>query len=215
MISQTHIRIAVVDDHPLIQQGVISILKEHRNWEVCGVARGYSGATETIRSQSPDVAIVDLSLDEGSGIELIKWIAAESPKTKTVVSSVHDELIYGRLALNAGAMGYVHKHESPETLIAAIETVLSGTVFVSEAVTQQLINDARTQETAKCPDDVLSKRELDVFRMIGRGMESRAIATEMEVSQKTVDSYRERIKQKLGLPNATRLVHFATLWSQV
>ncbi|MEO1618651.1 MAG: response regulator transcription factor [Planctomycetota bacterium] len=209
------VTIAIIDDHPLVQQGISALLTNEDGWQVCGVAASYDEAVELISREQPKVALVDLSLDGGSGMELVSEISRCSPDTKSLVSSMHDELVYARLALQAGAMGYVHKQQPPDKLIQAIDSVLLGSIVVSDAVTQQLIEDARNNEAAKNPHQVLSKRELDVLRLIGQGFESRLIAEKLEVSQKTVDSYRERIKQKLDLPNATRLVHYATLWSQV
>jgi DNA-binding NarL/FixJ family response regulator len=215
VLTREPVSIAIIDDHPLVQQGVKAVIKRTGRWQVCGAAGTLDSAIELIRRNSPALAVVDLSLDEGSGMELVRTIARDFPGTKSLVSSMHDEMVYARLALQAGAMGYVHKHERPETLVDAIDSVLRGEIVVSDAVTKQLIEDARRNETIKDPTEVLSKRELDVLQLIGQGMETRRIAEVLEVSQKTVDSYRERIKQKLGLPNATRLVHFATLWSQI
>ena len=214
-MEESFVKIAVIDDHPLVQEGISAILNAHSGWAVCGTAACFNTATELVSDVSPDIALVDLSLDEGSGMELVSEIAKISPDTRSIVSSMHDELVYARLALQAGAMGYVHKQQPPEKLVEAIESVLEGNVAVSDAVTKQLIEDARNIEAVMNPYEVLSKRELDVLRLIGQGMESRMIAKTLDVSQKTVDSYRERIKQKLDLPNATRLVHFATLWSQI
>ncbi|MEM0925034.1 MAG: response regulator transcription factor [Planctomycetota bacterium] len=209
------VTIAIIDDHPLVQQGISAILSQQDGWEVCGVAATLQEAVALIERVQPAIAIVDLSLAGGSGMELVSSIVKHSPNTKSIVSSMHDELVYARLALQAGAMGYVHKQHPPEKLVQAINSVLQGNIVVSDEVTQQLIEDARNNESAKNPNEVLSKRELDVLRLIGQGCESKLIAEKLEVSQKTVDSYRERIKQKLDLPNATRLVHYATLWSQV
>lgn len=205
----------MIDDHPLVQEGISSILNAHAGWAVCGTAACFNTATALVAEALPEIALVDLSLDQGSGMELVSEIAKISPDTRSIVSSMHDELVYARLALQAGAMGYVHKQQPPQKLVEAVESVLDGNVVVSDAVTKQLIEDARNNEAVKNPYEVLSKRELDVLRLIGQGMESRMIAKTLDVSQKTVDSYRERIKQKLDLPNATRLVHFATLWSQI
>ncbi len=207
-------RVLVVDDHPVVREGIALLLANHPHLTVCGDAGDVATAMEKIKTLEPHLVIVDISLMGPSGIELIKMVKARSPKTRMLVSSAHDEVLYAERALRAGAMGYVHKQEASRTLIHAMETVLDGRIYVSPTVSNRLLRQAMQGKTAEevTPDETLSDRELEVLEMIGKGSSSREVAEALFLSVKTVQAYRERIKQKLGLRNAAELMRHAVEW---
>lgn len=213
--KQKH-RIVVVDDHPIIRRGLADLINQEEDLEVCGEAMDAHQALEMIASQKPDIAVVDISLKEINGIELIKHIKTRNPKLPMLVLSMHDETLYAERALRAGARGYVMKQEPPETVISSIRKVLGGEIYVSEKMSSRLIArmaDGTTSGTGS-PLERLSDRELEVFQLIGQGMRTRQIAERLCLSIKTIESYREHIKHKLDLQNSTELFQHALQWVQ-
>jgi len=206
-------KVFLIDDHPLVREWLATLLNRQSDFLVCGEASNGAEAIQLMTTVKPDVAIVDISLEGGSGIELIKGIKAADPNVAMVVLSMHDESLYAERVLRAGARGYVMKTEATKKIIPAIRHVMEGKLYVSDrfmaAMAERLVerNAAGTSRVAQ-----LSDREMEVFEMIGQGVETRQIAEAMHVSFKTIQSFSARIKEKLMLANATELVREAVLW---
>lgn len=207
--------ILIVDDHPLVREGLITLIAKQRDFFLCGEASGIAEARELARTKNPNVVIVDLKLNDGNGIALIKELAERYAEMKVLALSMHDEMLFAERALRAGAAGYVSKHDASRTIIHAIRTVLDGGIYLSERMTNRMI--ARSVSPVRpakvcSPVERLSDREVEIFEMIGNGLTSREIATELDVSQRTIDTHRENIKQKLNLKNAVELMKHAVQW---
>jgi len=212
---QESIRILVVDDHPLMRRALATLIGSHEKWEICGETATVSTANRLARELKPDVMIVDLVLGDGSGIELIKEIKSELPSIRMIALSMHDEMLYAERAIRAGAMGYVSKQAPAETILAAIEQVLRGELHLSHRIEAHLLSQVprRARGGHNGPVSQLSDRELQTFEMIGDGMTTRAIAERLQVSVKTIDAYRQRIKSKLKLQTSNELMRRAVEWS--
>ena len=208
------IKVLVVDDHPLVREGLVNLINQEADLEVCGEADNEPDALEMIRTGQPSVSIVDISLDNGSGIELIKSIKAMFPAVTVLVLSMHDESLYAERALRAGARGYVMKREAAKKVIQAIRCVLAGQLYVSDKITARMTEKfvEGRPATAVSPIEQLSNRELEVFRLLGLGQSTRQIADHLHVGFKTVQAYCARIKDKLKLANATELLREAIRW---
>lgn len=207
------VKFLIVDDHPLVREGLIGLISAQPDFEVCGEASGLAEARERIAATQPQVVILDLSLKDGNGIELVKELKANAPEVKVLVLSMHDESLFAERVLRAGAVGYVSKHEAPRTIIQAARTVLSGKVYVSESLTEQMVQRAfGGGDLGRSPIDRLSDREMQVFELIGQGLTVREIAARLELSPKTIETHREHVKDKLGLKNATELTRHALQW---
>lgn len=214
-VSAAAAQVLIVEDHELMRDGLRWLIKKESDLEICGEAVDEASARQLIVKSMVDVAIVDLTLDGGSGLELIKWIAQHRPKTKTIVSTMHNEQIYGPRALRAGARGYVNKHDPAQTILIAIRRVLAGKMFFSEELAERMMNVAAIQNgvpLSQSPMDKLSNRELQIFRRIGEGLTTDQIAHCLHLSANTISTYRERLKTKLDLKSAAELTHVATLW---
>jgi DNA-binding NarL/FixJ family response regulator len=209
-------RIMIVEDHPLARTGLRVCIEDQPDLIVCGEASDADEALRVLDSSKPDLIIIDLSLKGSSGLELIKRIKARNSVVKMLVSSMHDESLYAERVLSAGALGYVHKQEAMEKMIDAIRSILAGHVYLSEAMNDRLLQRLTTDQKAvgQSPVETLSDRELEVFEMIGRGCATRDIARQLHLSIKTVDTYREKIKQKLKLASAAELSKHAFQWVQ-
>jgi DNA-binding NarL/FixJ family response regulator len=210
------IKILLVDDHPLVREGLVNLIRQQSDLEISGEASNEPQALELIVSAAPDVALVDISLENGSGIELIKSIKAIYPAVKTLALSMHDESLYAERALRAGARGYIMKSEAAKKIIEGIRSVLAGQLYVSEKIAAMMAEkfvDGRTAATAS-PIEQLSNRELEVFQLLGRGHSTRQIADHLHVGFKTVQAYHARIKEKLKLTNATELLREAMRWHE-
>ncbi len=207
-------RVLLVDDHQLVRFGIAQLIKRQNDLTVCGEAADASSALHAVETLQPDLVIVDLSLNGTDGLELIKNINARQIKPSVLVLSMHEEALYAELTLHAGAMGYVMKHEPMEKILAAIRKVLGGSLYVSEAMADRLLlRQARgSADASASPIERLSKRELQVFQMIGQWQGTRNIAADLHLSVKTVEYYREQIKQKLHLKNASELMQSARFW---
>ena len=208
-------RIAIVDDHPIVRQGLSQLIAQHPGLEVCGEAADAVEALQMVSEKRPDLIIVDISLSSGNGIELIKQIKARDDRVKMLVSSMHDESLFAERALRAGAMGYINKGEATEKVFEAIHQVLGGKIYLSPRMTDRMLCRAIGTDDALAgsPIDSLSDRELEVFELIGQGLTTRQIASKLELSPKTVETYRENIKSKLNLSNATELTRHAVQWT--
>lgn len=208
-------RIMIVDDHPLVRHGITQLINAEPDMSVCCEAADYRQALENLAScRSPDFMIVDLSLKDINGLELIKKLKAVLPALPVLVLSMHDEAHYAERAIRSGARGYVMKQEGTETLVKAIRTVLSGLFFVSPAVKTRLLSKKAGIHTRVEADILhcLSDRELQVFELIGKGLKTGQIAESLNLSTKTVETYREHIKTKLKLKDGIDLLQHATLW---
>lgn len=206
-------RILVVDDHPIVRQGYAQLIGTEPDFEVCGFAAGQREALEQVAAKDPDLAIVDLALNEGHGLELIKCLHRDHEAVRVLVVSAQDEKLFAERVLLAGALGYVHKQEATEKLIEALHRVIAGDVYVSEPVARRLLKN-RAFGKPEHQDSVrkLSNRELEAFELIGQGLSTSQAADKMHVSCKTIERYKENIKHKLQLANATELLQQATQW---
>lgn len=211
----TQVRILIVDDHPLIRDGLKSRLSSHEDWTVCGEAEMQSDAIRLVREKLPHVVIVDLSLKNGNGLQLIKQIAALPDAPRTLVCSMHDENLYAQRAIQAGALGFLHKQQASEKIVSAVQRVLDGKLFVSEDLMENVLTRMIKVpgDVAKNPIEQLTDRELQVFEAIGKGMTIHQIAASLFLSNKTVETYRDRTKRKLGLRTAAELMRYAVKWS--
>lgn len=209
-------KVFIVDDHPLVREWLINLIHQQPDFLVCGEAEKAASALQAIIALKPDVAIVDISLKEGSGLELIKNIKANCPAVSVIVLSMHDESLYAERAIRAGARGYIMKRETTKRIIEAIRTVLGGKLFVSERLTTLF---AKKFLDGHLPNDVspieqLSDRELEVFQLLGQGFETRQVAESLHISMKTVQAYCARIKEKLNLASALELLREAIRWHE-
>jgi DNA-binding NarL/FixJ family response regulator len=208
-------RILVVDDHPIVRLGICQMLAAEPDMEVCGEAETADAAKQLAASARPDLAIVDLSLAEGTGLELIRALRETMPHVRILVLSMHDETLFAERALRAGARGYLMKREAITGLVAAIRRVLSGRIYVSEGMAQVVLERLGGDGApADNPLAGLTDREIEVFELIGRGLSTGSIAEQLGVSIKTVETYRSNIKSKLNLKDATDLLRFATTWTE-
>lgn len=209
-------RVLLVDDHPLVRQGMRTLIDATPDLRVCAEATDRTEALAAVARHTPHVALVDLSLQEGSGLDLLKELSTRHPELPLLVVSMQDEALYAERALRAGAKGYVGKHESGQTLLAAIKTVLKGGIHLSPDASTRLLRaltpGPRQTEQPASLIERLSDRELVVFELIGRGRRTGEIARELHVSVKTVDAYRAHIKRKLGLRSGVELVQHAGEW---
>jgi DNA-binding NarL/FixJ family response regulator len=209
------IKILLVDDHPLVREGMANLILQQPDLEVCGEAASEPQALQLIGVSQPDVAVVDISLENGSGIELIKSIKVMYPAVAMLVLSMHEESLYAERALRAGARGYLMKREAAKKVIQGIRAVQAGEIFVSEKIAALMAERFVEGHSASAsPVEQLSNRELEVFQLLGRGQNTRQIADHLHVGFKTVQAYCARIKEKLQLANATELLRAAMQWSE-
>jgi len=210
------VRILLVDDHPLMRQGIKALIQENRRFEVCGEAESAPRALELVNKLQPDLAIVDISLKSTNGIELTKGMRTQCPTMQVLIISMHDEDVYAERALRAGAMGYVMKHEAGEKIVEAMEQILRGEVHLSDRVKGRMLHRFVQHRTNVLisPMDKLSDREMEVFQLLGNGYGTREIASLLNLSVKTIDSYREHLKEKLSLATGNDLVRHAIQWTK-
>lgn len=207
-------KILLIDDHPLVREWLANLINQQSDLRVCGEAAEGSAALELIGTEKPDIVIVDISLEGGSGIELIKNIKALHPGVLILVLSMHDETLYAERALRAGGRGYIMKREATKKILQGIRAVLEGKLFISDrmnALMAEKFVDGKPH-ASHSPIEELSDRELEVFQLMGRGMTTRQIADALHVSFKTVQAFHARIKEKLNLANATELLREAIRW---
>ena len=204
----------MVDDHPLVREGLTNLINGQDDLAVCGEAEDSTGAMAGVAETRPDVALIDISLKNESGLELVKNLESEFPLVALIVLSMHDEALYAERALRAGARGYVMKRETTKSMLTAIRRVLGGDVYVSDRVVNVMARrlGSSRKAAASSPVERLSDRELEIFRLFGRGFETRRVAEELHLSIKTVQAHAANIKDKLGLDNATELLREAVRW---
>jgi len=207
-------RVVIVDDHELLRDGLRVMIGNEPDLEICGEAEDEGQAMEAIRKSRPDLVIVDIALKSGSGLDLIKQIKAYDASVRIVVSSMHEERLYGERALRAGAEAYVSKQDPARTILDAIHRVLDGKMYFSDELVNRALLRAQDggTEVQPSPIDALSDRELEVFSLIGEGLTTREIADKLHLGFSTVDTYRERLKTKLKLESGAELTHLATRW---
>jgi DNA-binding NarL/FixJ family response regulator len=206
------VSIAIVDDHPLVREGLAARIAAQPDMEVCGEADGIESALELILAKRPALVIVDIALRDGHGIDLIKRIVAAGVNTRMLVVSAYDESLFAERALRAGALGYINKQELQGKVVEALRTVLRGERYLSSAMAQRLIAQAIGSKAAQGGTEALTDRELQIFQLVGRGKSTREIANELNVSVHTIDSHREHIRAKLDLRNGTELIQRAVQW---
>ncbi len=209
-------RIMVVDDHPIVSDGLSLLLNVEEDLEVCGFAEDADRAMDKIKKLRPDLMVIDISLKDGvSGVELTKTINKRYPSLPILVLSMHDENLYAERVIRAGAKGYIMKHEMTGIIVDAIRKILNGEIFLSEKMTSRLIDSLHgcQSENITNPIEQLTNRELEVFQMIGQGFRSTEIAEKLDLSVKTVDTYKLRIKNKLNIQDSAHLTKLAIEWS--
>ena len=211
--GKTKRKVIIVDDHPIVCQGLAQLINQENDLSVCRDAGDIPEALQAVKDYKPDAVIIDLSLGKSSGLRLIEELSETYPKLSILALSMHDENIYAERCLRAGARGYIMKKESPEKVIIALRKILDREVYVSNdqgvKLLQKLINKTRTPAL---PLDVLSNRELEVFQFIGQGLKTREIAEQLHLSIKTIETYIEHIKKKMKFENSRTLFLHAVQW---
>ncbi|MCX5670203.1 MAG: response regulator transcription factor [Planctomycetota bacterium] len=214
--AEAKAKVLVVDDHPVVRQGMAQLISHEPDLTVCGEAGSVPEALQAIAACHPDVAVVDLSLKGASGLELLKDIKVRYPRLPVLVLSMADENVFAERALRAGARGYMMKEEAAEKVLEAIRCVMAGRIYLSDAMASRLLHqfvDGKSEAGAS-PVDGLSDRELEVFQLIGRGLGTGEIARQLHLSPKTIETYRAHIKNKMNLESATELLQHAIQYVQ-
>ncbi|HRJ11016.1 MAG TPA: response regulator transcription factor [Prosthecobacter sp.] len=206
-------RILLVDDHPIMRHGLAQLIRGEDGLEVCGEAGSAREGLEAVARHQPDLVVIDLTLPDKNGLELLKDIQAMHPGTLCLVLSMHDENMYGERALRAGARGYIMKEAAADHLITAARKVLSGGIYVSEVIAGRMLEQVTGQRPGAASGiDSLTDRELEVLDMIGRGVPTKTIAEKLCISARTVEAHRAHIKEKLGIHDGAALVRHAVRW---
>ena len=206
-------RILIVDDHPVVRAGLRSIIEDEPDLAICGEVGSLLEAVEVARREAPDLVILEIPLEDGSGIDLIKRLRGHDPNLKTLVFSTRDETLFAERAINAGARGYLQKHQGIEQVLEAIRQVLAGRIYLSDKMVERVLQGFGKKRAGTASSiDRLSDRELEVFGLIGQGLPTSKIAERLHLSIKTVETHREKIKRKLGLTTAGELVRHAVQW---
>lgn len=211
---QKTVNFLVVDDHPVFRQGLVALIQSDDRYNVRDEVGSVSEALAALEKRVPDIALVDISLGGQSGLDLIKTIKANYPQVLVLIISMHDEAVYAERSIKAGARGYVMKHEASSVMKEAIKTVLAGKIFLSNLMRDRLVESLFIQNEKEHVPSVerLSDRELDVLELMGQGYGAAEIAGILNLSAKTVNTYRDNIKEKLSIPNAGELRRFAIKW---
>jgi DNA-binding NarL/FixJ family response regulator len=210
--TQTH-RVFIVDDHPLVREGLANLINQQTDLAVCGEAEDSAGAISGIGASQPHVVLVDISLKNESGLELVKTLRGQFPDLAVIVLSMHDEALYAERALHAGARGYVMKRETTKNVLTAIRRALEGDIYVSDRVVNSMAKRMSSRKAAAAePVERLSDRELEIFRLLGQGRTPSQIAEDLRLSLKTVQAYCARAKEKFGVTSLTELLRAAIRW---
>jgi DNA-binding NarL/FixJ family response regulator len=209
-------RILLVDDHPMVRERLTEILNREADLMVCGEAEDRHEALVAIAGRRPDLAIVDLTLKNSDGLELIKDIHSRWPEVRMLVVSMHDESLYAERVVRAGALGYITKQEATRNILVAVRRVLAGSIYLNEKTAAHIIGrlTTRANSVAVTPDELLSDRELQVFDLTGRGLSTNDIASRLHVAVKTIETYRARIREKLNLKDSSQMLQLAITWTQ-
>ncbi len=209
-------RIIIVDDHPIVRQGLENLINHEKDLMVCQQAEDAHQAMKAIDKLKPDMVIVDISLKDKNGLELIKDIKIQYPDLPILALSMHHESLYAERVIRAGARGYIMKQQATENIVKAIRNVLNGQIYVSDKMTAKMMHKLmgrRKDKAEASTTEILSDRELEVFLLIGKGYGTSQIADQLHLSVKTIESYRAHIKEKLALSNATELLQYAIQWA--
>ncbi len=208
-------RIVLVDDHPLVREGLAALIRATPDLVVTGEVGSAAETLQLLETETPDLILLDLGLPGANGIELLKDVHVRYPQIRVLVLSMHEESVYAERVLRAGGQGYIMKHEPGETIVEAIRCVLRGELYVSPNIATRMVKlfvGCKQGIDTRTSIEQLSDRELQVYTHIGNGMSTQEVAEHLHLSVKTIQTYREHIKRKLGLRNATDLVHHATHW---
>src|ERR1017187_3806598 len=208
-------RILLVDDHPMVRERLAEIINRETDLLGCGEAEDRHEALVAVPAKHPQLVIVDLTLKNSDGLELIKDIRSRWPKLRLLAVSMHDESLYAERVIRAGALGYITKQEATRNILVAIRRVLEGTIYLNEKIASYIISrlTAHAGAVAATPAELLSDRELQVFNMTGQGLNTGEIATRLKVGAKTIETYRARIREKLKLKNSSELLQSAISWT--
>lgn len=209
-------RIMLVDDHPIVREGLAESINREPDFLVCAQAEDHQEALKAFEGAKPDLVVIDLMLKSSSGLELIKDIHSRWPRVLILVVSMHDETLYAERVLRAGAQGYITKQEATRDILLAIRRVLSGGIYLNERTASSVLARlaSKTQAVSDSIADLLADRELQVFELTGQGLSTREIAGQLHIDMKTVDTYRARIKEKLNLKTSSELLQLAIRWSK-
>ena len=211
--KQTNLtKVLIIDDHPVVREGLAMLIDRQPDLQVCGEASDVTEGLEQTAATKPDVAVVDIGLKNGDGLDLIRRLKARDRSLRILVWSMFGERVYAERALNVGALGYITKEQATDQIIDAIRYVREGKVYVSEAVKDRMLKRAVGGRVAGSSIDCLSNRELEVFRLVGNGLDTKEVAEAMHVSTKTVETYQARIKEKLKLKSGRELIQRAAQW---
>jgi DNA-binding NarL/FixJ family response regulator len=213
--GKRRIRVLLVDDHPLVRERLAEIINREADLTVCGEAEDRHEALEAVQAKRPDLVIVDITLKSSDGLELIKDIRSRWPNLRMLVVSMHDESLYAERSLRAGAQGYITKQEATRNILVAIRRILAGNIFLNEKIATHILARLTTRggAVAITPVEVLADRELQVFELTGRGLNTREIAGRLRIAAKTVETYRTRIRNKLNLEDGKELLRAAISWT--
>jgi DNA-binding NarL/FixJ family response regulator len=208
-------KVLLVDDHPIVRQGLALLIEREADLVVCGEAEGAHTAYHAVENLKPDIVVLDISLSGPDGLDVLKEIRMKTAALPVLILSMHDESIYAERAMRAGANGYIMKQEATEKVLVAIRRILQGDMYLSDRLTNAMLQQfvRGTPPTKTSPLVNLTDRELEVFRLIGEGHGTRRIADELHLSVKTIESYQAHIKEKLALRNARELVRHAIEWT--
>lgn len=209
-------RILIVDDHPIFRMGMAELLNQEVDFEVCAVAENIVSARKAITEYEPDLAIVDITLAGDNGLDLVKELSAENKSIHILVLSMHDESVWAERAIRAGAKGYIMKREASESVISALRNIVDGRIHLSTNMMTHMLDKFHVSPDSPGAStvDLLTDREIEVFRLIGRGLATREVASRMNLGIKTIGTYRDRIKQKLCIKTSAELSRRAVLWTE-
>jgi DNA-binding NarL/FixJ family response regulator len=212
--SHRRYRVLLVDDHPLVRERLAEIINAEADLTVCGEAEDRAGAIEAIKASRPDVAVIDITLKDSDGLELIKDIHSRWPRLRVLVVSMHDESLYAQRAIRVGALGYITKQDATRNILLAIRRVLEGNIYLNPRVATRIIQHLAlpAAQAEPNPADLLAHREMQVFELTGHGLDIRQVAQRLRIGVKTVETYRLRIREKLGLTDASQLLPAAIAW---
>ncbi|MFZ2278972.1 MAG: response regulator transcription factor [Prosthecobacter sp.] len=206
-------RLVLIDDHPIMRHGLAQLIRAEEGLDVIGEAGSARDGLEVVGKLKPDLAVIDLTLPDKNGLELVKDIRALHPSTQCIVLSMHDETLYGERSLRAGARGYVMKEEAADHLVTAIHKVISGGLYVSESLNARMLEQVTGASRSKATGmDALTDRELEILSLIGSGVPTKNIAAQLSISARTVEAHRAHIKEKLGMTDGASLVRYAVQW---
>jgi len=214
-IKKTAYKVLIVDDHPIVRKGIAQLINQESDFTVCAGAEDIPQALSAIKTCRPDILIVDLSLGHTSGIRLIEDISLNCSGISILAFSMHDEVIYAERCLKAGARGYMMKQEPPEKIVEALKTILKGEIYISDKMGTRLLHKLVSKKTytPDSPVELLSNRELEVFRLVGQGLKTRKIAEYLNLSVKTVETYIDHIKKKMNFDDTRNLFLHAVQWT--